>query len=168
MSKNKEKDHGGRPTIYDPDFARIAELVISESGFSIAKLARLFKVKSRSTIYDWIRDHKEFSDSLERGRDTFTNTKVKRALAKRATGYRYTETTYEMVEDPDNPEKLKLTITKKVSKSKAPDVSAIKHWQLNRDPENWKDSKNVDLTSKGKTFGINWIIEGEEKKEAEK
>lgn len=163
MSKNKQKDQGGRPTIYDPDFARIAELVISESGFSIAKLAKLFKVKSRSTIYDWIRDHEEFSDSLRRGRKNFEGDKVSRALAKRATGYRYTETTYELEKDTN-----RLIVTRKVKKSMPADVGAIRWWQTNMDPDNWKDSKNVDLTSKGKTFGINWIIEGEKKKETEK
>ena len=170
MTRKQTKSNRGRPEKYDPDFARQAELLVSESNFSIAKLAKFFKVKKRQTIYNWMKKYPEFLDAIEHGKDNWNNQKIKKALARRAAGYRYTETTKErVVEKDENGDPVeKLVVTKKVSKSKAPDVLAIKYWLLNRDPENWKDLKNVDLTSKGKTFGINWIIEGKKNKETEK
>ena len=166
MSRKTNKNKGGRPTKYDPDFARQAELLISESGFSIVKLAKLFKVKDRQTIYDWMRAHEEFSCAIESGKDTWNNAKIKKALAQRAAGYRYTETTKERVvvgKDDKGLDVEEMRVTKKVSKSMAPDVSAIKHWQNNKDSENFRDSKNIDITPKGK-FGINWIMDDDEKK----
>ena len=164
MIKKKTKNKGGRPTKYNSDFARQAELLISEGGFSITKLCKLFKIKSRQTLYDWIRDHEEFSDAIESGKDKWNNAKIKKALAQRATGYKYTETTKERVvekDDEGNPVE-KIVVTKKVRKSVAPDVSAIKHWQVNRDSKNWHDSRNIDITPKG-NFGVKWIIEKEDK-----
>ena len=166
MSKKKTKSKRGRPAKYDPDFARQAELLISESGFSLVKLAKLFKVKDRQTIYDWMKAHPEFSCAIESGRDTWNNAKIKRALAQRAAGYKYTETTKERVVEKDDGGNSveKLVVTKKVRKSVAPDVSAIKHWQVNRDSENWHDSRNIDITPKG-NFGVKWIIEKEDEDE---
>ena len=46
----------------------------------------------------------------------------------------------------------------------APDVSAIKHWQVNRDSESWHDNRNIDITPKG-NFGVKWIIEKEDEDE---
>jgi len=157
MTKKQTKPKRGRKTKYDPDFARQAELIVSESNLSIAKLCKLFKVKSRETIYQWMRDHKEFLDSIERGRDIYLNRKIKASLAKRATGYRYTETTKERIVDKETGQE-DIVVTKVVSKKMPADVSAIKFWTLNRDSENWKDSKNVDITPTG-NFGINWIME---------
>lgn len=53
---------GGRPTLYDPDYCDLA-IEHMGGGLSIAGLAGKLKV-SRETIYQWARDHEEFSDAL--------------------------------------------------------------------------------------------------------
>jgi hypothetical protein len=68
--------------------------------------------------------------------------KIHKSLVKRAVGFRYTETTSET----DDSGVLK--ITKKVSKYYPPDVAAIKHWQSNMDPENWKDRQSFEIENK--------------------
>jgi hypothetical protein len=138
-----DKNPEGRPTKYRPDYARMAFEIIRESGFVISKLCKVFAV-SKATIYNWMDDYPEFLDSLGRGRDHYEGLVIHRSLVRRATGYRYTETTQE----PSIDEGGGLVTTKKIRKTMPPDVSAIKHWQVNRDPDHWKDKKHVsgDLT----------------------
>jgi predicted DNA-binding transcriptional regulator AlpA len=137
----KKKHPGGRPTDYKPEYARMAQLCIEDSGFSMYKLAKLFGV-TRSTIYRWIEFEKEFSDGVKIGRKVWEGQKIHKSLVKRAVGFRYTETTSET----DDSGVLK--ITKKVSKYYPPDVAAIKHWQSNMDPENWKDRQSFEIENK--------------------
>ncbi len=132
-----DKHPGGRPTEYEPDFARQAWQLVAENGFSIVKLAKFFSV-NRSTIYYWMDNFPEFSNSIRNGRKHYEGQKIHRALAKRATGFRYTEVTKEA--DADG----QLKETKRVTKTVAPDVSAIKHWQANMDPDNWRDKKTIE------------------------
>jgi hypothetical protein len=128
----------GRPTDYNEDYPRQARLLIEKSGFSITNMAKLFNV-SRSTIYVWLDEHTRFMDNIRKGRKHFEGIKVHKALEKRAIGYRYTETVKEL-----DPKTGTMRTVKKTSKQMAPDVSAIKHWQVNMDPDNWKDKKYVD------------------------
>ena len=154
-SKKKwRKGHhpGGRPTAYKIEYSDMAKLCIEDSGFSMYKLAKLFDV-SRSTIYKWIEDHKEFSDSVEKARDKYDGIKIHKSLVKRAEGFAYIETTQEakpvIFKHADGAEEIqgdRLLVTKKVRKYFPPDIASIKHWQVNRDPGKWKDKHDVDLT----------------------
>lgn len=58
---------GGRPSKYDESFKEIAENYLAE-GKSIVQLARHLNV-SKSTIYKWAEENKEFSDTLSIGRE---------------------------------------------------------------------------------------------------
>lgn len=130
---------GGRPTEYKPDYARMVEEIIKEGGFSIPQLCKVFKVKSRSTIYDWMDDYPEFSDGVRKGRKAYDGDKIYSALKKRAVGFKYTETTRELDDDGE------LVVTKKVSKNVVPDVAAIKHWQVNMDQANWAERQEHEI-----------------------
>jgi len=104
----KKKHPGGRPTAYKPEYSRMAQLCIEDSGFSMYKLAKLFDV-SRSTIYRWMEEEKEFSDGVEKGRCTWEGLKIHQSLVKRAVGFTYTETTKERatnMETGEAPKKL--------------------------------------------------------------
>ena len=133
------KNPGGQPTKYKPEYDDQARFVVETSGFSILKLAKLFSC-DRSTIYNWMGAHPGFFDAIKSGRKVFEGLKIERSLVKRATGYPYTETYREI--DPDDSNKM--IIVKKVRKQMAPDVAAIKHWQSNMDPDNWRDRKTID------------------------
>jgi transposase-like protein len=137
----KKKHPGGRPTVYKPDYARQAQYVIEDSGFSMYKLAKLFDV-ARRQIYHWMEKHEEFRHGIETGRTVFDGTKIHKSLVRRATGFAFTETTRE----PDKEGKLKIVRT--VKKHLAPDITSIKHWQSNRDPANWSDKQELDINQK--------------------
>ena len=55
----------GRPSTYDPAYCEQAETFLSD-GYSVAALAGFLKV-AKSTIYEWIERHPEFSDAVKRG-----------------------------------------------------------------------------------------------------
>lgn len=139
----KKKHPGGRPPTYKPEYADMAKLCIEDSGFSMYKLAKLFNV-SRSTIYAWIDTHKEFSDGVKQGRKHYEGIKIHKSLVKRAVGFGYNERTRESKFDPETNQN-KLVVTKIVRKYYPPDIASIKHWQVNLDPQNWKDKQNLEI-----------------------
>lgn len=59
---------------------------------------------SRSTLSEWKKKHSDISDTLKRGKEV-VDRQVENALLKRALGYRYKETTKELVTDKDTDRK---------------------------------------------------------------
>lgn len=128
----------GAPTKYKDDYARQAEIVCAESGFSDAKLANLFGV-SVSTLNSWKHEHPEFLESIRRGKDTWDTSTAEHCLFKRVCGYEFKEVTKEI-----NPATGKMRITKIVKKEIPGDVKAQTFWLRNRNRERWPDTHNVD------------------------
>ena len=85
-----------------------------------------------STLYEWKKKSKEFSESLKKGKEVI-DFEVENALLKRALGYEYEEETYE-----------NGILTKKVKKQVPPDTTAQIFWLKNRKPNNWKDRVETD------------------------
>ena len=129
----------------------MAQFVIEDSGFSMFKLAKLFSVP-RSIIYRWMEKHKEFSDAVEIGRTTYEGIKIHTSLVKRAVGFSYNETTKE-----PSGENGDLKTSRVVRKYFAPDVAAIKHWQVNRDPNKWGDKSQIDINQKVEGCTIQFV-----------
>lgn len=151
-AKSNGKHPGGRPAVlYDPElYPEMAEVACAEGGFTNAKLAKLFNI-SGSKLDEWIADYPEFMGAVKSGREKWDNAKVRAALMKSATGIRYTETTREAkkVYDDDGKEigvTSDMAVTKKVSKFIAPNYSSMAFWLCNRDRENWKHAKAVELS----------------------
>jgi len=140
----------GRPLKYLPDLHN--ELVYNMRagrGLTKRKIAKLLQI-GKTTLYQWFVDYPAFKAAWTKGDDEWNNKKVKKSLLVRALGYRYTETTREPVAtlDKDGQAVNTLEIVKTVRKHVIPDVGAIKHWQVNRDPENWSDKQRREITGK--------------------
>jgi len=163
-SNKKWSEKGrGRPIKYQPEFVRMARVACEEGGFTDRKLAMLFNV-SKSTINRWKLGHPEFWDSIKEGKDRFDCEKVEKSLLKRAIGYRYNETTQELmwVDDPKavqptieelikgaKPKRIAKYVTvRKVRKEVSPDGKSAMDWLCNRNPKRWKKVKHVELTGK--------------------
>ena len=56
---------GGRPSKYNPEFCEIVESEMAK-GHSVTACAATIGV-TKSTIYEWKKVHKEFSDAISRG-----------------------------------------------------------------------------------------------------
>lgn len=98
---------------------------------------------SRSTLSEWKKKHSDISDTLKRGKEV-VDRQVENALLKRALGYRYKETTKELVTDKDTGYS-ELVITKVVEKEVIPDTTAQIFWLKNRKPSIWRDRAQVDI-----------------------
>jgi transposase len=136
----------GRPTQYDPKYAEQAYVACAEMGASDLKLAKLFGV-SKATITNWKRDHDEFLASIKKGREEWDNAEIEKSLGVRARGYKFTETTKEARTDPETGE-TKLVTTKKVTKQVPPDTTACIYWLNNRQPDRWRNVKQVEVSGK--------------------
>ncbi len=93
------------------------------------------------TLYDWKNRFSDFSEALKKGKEV-VDRQVENALLKRALGYEYKETTREPVLNP-NTGKVKLTVTKTVTKQVVPDTTAQIFWLKNRKPETWRDKREI-------------------------
>lgn len=141
----------GRPSKYKPEYAEQAEK-LARLGLTDVQMAAYFEVTEK-TFNTW-KQHPEFLQSLKRGKDE-SDSKVVEALYKRATGYEAEE--FEDVMYKGNKERLK-----KVKHIPA-DTTAQIFWLCNRQPEHWKNKREVKVTDdEGKPFVI--VKNGEKKK----
>jgi AcrR family transcriptional regulator len=139
----------GRPTDYHPGMAQA--LIAAAEGdtlgaATIPDIARVLGV-SRTSVYDWLQQHKEFADAIVRAR-TLADAAVVSALRKRATGFDFTETSKTTQEGGGGKGGESLTKVTETEKRiyVAPDTAAAVFWLKNRDPEQWSDKTKVEVT----------------------
>lgn len=97
---------------------------------------------SYASFKTYKKQYEELREALKKGKEV-VNREVENALLKRALGYRYDEVTQEQVKNSETGE-LELVVTKVVTKEVAPDTTAQIFWMKNREPEKWRDKKDVE------------------------
>lgn len=125
----------GRPTKYKKEYAEQAAK-LCRLGAIDTDLADFFNV-AKSTINKWKKDYPKFSDSLKESKDYLDN-KVERSLYERAVGYEHPEDKI----FNNNGKKLIVPTTKHYP----PETVAAIFWLKNRQPDKWKDIKEVELS----------------------
>ena len=134
----KKKRSRGQPTKYKSEYAeQVYKLAVK--GLTDKELADFFKVREQ-TVNNWKNRYPEFFESLKRGKDEFDSNVIEKSLARRATGYQYTETTKAIDKEGE------LVITKEVVKEIAPDPTSMIFWLKNRRPDRWRDVQQVEAT----------------------
>jgi hypothetical protein len=93
---------------------------------------------SERTFTDWKKNHSAISSVLKKGKEV-VDIQVENALLKRAMGFDYVETTEELTKEG-------MSVTKKVTKTVAPDTTAAIFWLKNRKPKEWRDKKETELS----------------------
>lgn len=116
-TKRKKRQGAGRPTVYEDDYARQAEMLARE-GKSIPIIAAFFGV-SQPTIYQWQKEHPAFQEGIRRGRANADGL-VTSAVFRRACGY------------------------DKKGRHYPPDFSSASFWLRNRRPEEWRDKTEIE------------------------
>ena len=125
----------GRPTKYKPEYvAQAAKLC--QLGATDAQLADFFEV-SLSTISLWKVEHAEFSDAIKIPKDQ-ANERVAQSLYRRAMGYEHDEVDIKVVD--------KEIVITPIRKYYPPDSTAMIFWLKNRNPEQWREMKAVELS----------------------
>ena len=95
-----------------------------------------------ATLYVWKNKYDEISESLKKGKEVIDR-QVENALLKRALGYKYKETTRELLTNKKTG-CSELVVTKIVEKEVIPDTTAQIFWLKNRKPEEWRDKRVTD------------------------
>ncbi len=136
----------GRPTKYQEHYPAKAYEFCAEFGFTDKKLARVLDV-DEDTVHRWKKDHPEFYESIRAGKDEYDSGLIEKSLRRRAKGFRYSETTKELLPAPVGPETggAEMVTTKKVSKLIPPDTKAIEFWLRNRKAKRWPDKHDLKL-----------------------
>lgn len=105
-------------------------------GVTDKQLAEFFGV-CEATLNNWKNDHPSFLESLKRGKSQ-ADAMVAKSLFHRALGYSHPET---KIATRDG----QITDTLDIEKHYAPDPTAAIFWLKNRQPEIWRDKKEVSF-----------------------
>lgn len=134
-SKSQTKQRTGRPTAYKPEFvAQAAKLcVLAATDLDIADF---FGITAR-TLYRWKLDHPEFCQALKAGKEA-ADDRVERSLYHRATGY--THDAVKILQHNGKP------VIVEYREHVPPDTTAAIFWLKNRQPDKWREKKEVEHT----------------------
>jgi len=152
----ENKNLGGRPSIKDDlDIEMIKKMYLL--GLTDKQVAEIIGV-TEQTINNWKAKDQRFFESIKESK-LEADKRVVESLYKRAIGYKYDEITYEKsktgglgikLEEGDITE-VKHTPTSKtkiVTKEVVADITACIFWLKNRQPESWRDKREVQTSGK--------------------
>lgn len=150
MAKKKEqsKHAGGRPTEYNEKYHVPWVRMLARRGLTIDEIADELGV-NRATVFRWKEKHPEFCDAINEGRET-TDALVENALFRKALGGTYTET--RMIGTPTGNGGVAPSKVEKITREVAPDTAAAIFWLKNRQPDKWRDKREVETVLKEETI----------------
>lgn len=127
----------GSPTEYRKEYDEQA-YKLCLLGLVDSELADFFEV-TEQTINNWKKEFPSFIESMNRGKK-IANAEVAASLYKRATGF----------EHPDSvkifmPANARKPVYAKYTEYFPPDASAAFRFLLNREPDKWRDKREVKL-----------------------
>ena len=128
-----EKKKRGRKSEYQKEYADQA-LKLCLLGAIDKELAEVFSV-SVQTLNKWKKDYPEFLESLKKGKN-IADANVASRLYNRAIGYSCKATKFATSEG-------RITDSKEYIEHYPPDTTAAIFWLKNRQPEKWRDKKEV-------------------------
>lgn len=127
---------GGRPSKYKAEYAEQA-YKLCLLGATDKDMADFFEV-DEATINRWKESHTEFCESLKKGK-MMADATVAQKLYHRAIGYEHPEIITASHQG-------QITDTMEVTKHYAPDPTAAIFWLKNRQPANWRDKQEREIT----------------------
>lgn len=123
----------GRPPDYDKEYHPETAYNLALLGMTDKEISEELGI-AKSTLNKWKKDHREFSDSLTRGK-RLADSKVARSLFERACGYEHPETKFFVVKKT----KFKEEIEERETIARyPPDTKAAAIWLSNR-TRNWRE-----------------------------
>jgi serine protease inhibitor len=130
---------GGRPTKYDAKYPEQA-YKLCLLGATDERIADFFGVNV-DTIHEWKKVHKEFSDALKEGKEQ-ADAVIAQSLFHRAKGYKHDA--IKIFADPKTGSVEKVDYVEHYP----PDTTACIFWLKNRQPRQWRDKVETELTGK--------------------
>jgi transcriptional regulator with XRE-family HTH domain len=127
----------GRPSKFD-DVDKEYWAFLVEKGYTNREIAMKLGVHE-STIYNWMKDHASFFESLKGFRE-FADSEVEASLYQRAKGYKVKEV--KLFQD-----KRGNIIEHEILKAYPPDPTSMIFWLKNRKPSEWRDKQEIEQTN---------------------
>ena len=181
-TKNKKSDvkittnkrSRGRPSIYNPEFAKQAYKIVSETGCTNLQLANILEI-SLSALESYTRKEPDFKKAIKNGWYDHTTAHVEKALKDRALGYEYKEVHEEAIilvvdgieksfvenkeivlqdgKDGKQNKQTKTTLVEGIKRRTTtkfipPSELALFFWLQNRHPEEWKNVQRQIVETK--------------------
>jgi len=139
----------GRDLQYNADlFVGQAYVLCRLYGATNVQLGEMFGVLS-DTIWAWTKRYPDFSSAIKEGKKEYNSQKVEKSLLGRALGFDYWEEKWARRKVPLNGDeekfKFEMVLVEKTKKKVLPDVGAIVFWLTNQQPEDWKNTRNVNV-----------------------
>ncbi len=132
---------GGRPSKYKAEYVEQA-YKLCLLGATDKDMADFFEV-DEATINRWKESHKEFCESLKKGK-MMADATVASKLFHRAIGYEHPEIITATHQGT-------ITDTLEVTKHYPPDTTAAIFWLKNRQSKEWRDKQQTELTGEDGT-----------------
>ncbi len=148
---------GGRPSKFTSDIQSKVEL-LARRGFIDAEMSIILGVTKR-TFDNWKNKHPKFFHSLKDWKKQADH-EVERSLYERACGYSHPEVKVQFVQDVVKGGRFE---TIELEKHYAPDPTSMIFWLKNRQPDVWKDRKEIDANLSG-SLTVNIVKFGKGKK----
>ena len=123
---------GKYETHVEPHLKKIEEM--ASKGGTQKEIAKALGV-AYSSFRNYVKQYAALQGALTANLEQ-TNLEAVGAFYRKVTGYRYTETTKELVDG-------KMVVTKKVEKVVPPDVSAGQFWLTNMLPDKFKNRQEI-------------------------
>lgn len=140
----KKKSNAGRKGLYK-EWLEADNLIRLEgwarNGLTDEMIAHNIGITT-TTLYDWKKKYPQFAEAVKRGKEV-VDIMVENALLKSALGYSYDEVVKERIFDYET-ETSKVVEVKRTTKEVAPNPTSLIFWLKNRQPEKWRDKKNID------------------------
>jgi len=134
----------GRPSKFKEEYCEQAEK-LARLGATDNEMADFFEV-SVSTFNLWKLKHKEFSESLKKGK-IVSDSIVSEALFTRASGFSYMEEIgFKCKAYDEEGRQIEKLETKMVARYQPPDSTACFFWLKNRRPQSWRDKQEISVT----------------------
>lgn len=124
-----------RPSSFKPEYVEQAKK-LARLGATDVQLADFFGV-CVATIYNWKNDQPKFLEALNLSKDEADRI-IEKSLYQRALGYEHDETDIRVVGGE--------IVQTKLRKYYPPDTTACIFWLKNRQPEQWREMKAIELT----------------------
>lgn len=140
----------GRPTKYSGTPKELkAVQKMAELGCIDVEFADYLDI-TRSTYYEWLKEHPEFSDAIKRGKDK-ADEEIELSLNTLAKGY--TRTVQKCIPG------IGIVDTEEYFQ---PNVTAQIFWLKNRKPHQWRDKQTVEMeTRQSRPLEISVLVSGD-------
>lgn len=153
----------GRKSSWDTKIKPRLEEIESwaRDGLTDDQMAELLGI-GRTTFYKFKAEKADLANALKINKE-IADLRVENSLYQRAIGLEVTEIIEDsvyMVGEDGRARPVGRVKRRKIVKQLPPDTTAGIFWSKNRQPEKWRDSKNIEVCGRGDkapAISINWI-----------